>query len=292
MIRNWIDLLRVVDYYRIAERIGRGITWDKRLDGTDLITELGSDLRISLLKPLVVNTFGNLSKYAFLLDMRSWYKLRDLSTYSMESTLEFMPSFMAARGIQHKTNMVCGDYDGQSDRFAEQFKFGSLLFVWGQVEQSPTGNILKHDFPSKDAGFPTVVEMKNARLTLVNGVLSASSKSDISAGRAALRTGTLSVAWGDMNMNDETGFGARRAGAPVQTWIRGYKEFWLDGTMHGSRWDDMYHKWTSPIPGANTHHIPSFLKDRCIGATDPFSNRFFTNDTDEFNFMSEFQLPG
>lgn len=283
MIRNWIDLLHVPEYYRIAERIGHGTTWDKRLLGADLITELGLDLQVPLLRPLVVNTFGNLSSYPVLMNMKIWDKLESLDIRPEGQTLELMPSFVHARGVRHKTSLVCADYDGKSDRFTEEFRFGSLLFAWGQRTRLPAGSsILKHDFPGKDAGFPTIVEMKDVRLLLTDGMLSA-------AGKPAFKASTLSVAWGDMSGDGNAG--VRRAGGPTLTWIREYKEFWFAGEMRGSRWTDISHQWSLTVSGAYLHQVAVFLKEKCKGTPDPFSNRFFTNDSDEFNFMSEFQLP-
>lgn len=272
MVENWVDLLRIHEFYQIAEMLFNNVP----IDDDRWVLKFGENAKLSVQSPL-----GITSNYNRLIRVRKSIKDLGLEEHIPEDVSEILPSHMYMRGAKHIEK-----HDG-----ANQFIFGSIIFIWAKEVTEPyTPGSLNLHIPGRDSAFPSIIEAKHIN---INFGLSGIPDHGLPQGRRnkwrstpAVKASYVFSLWSD------EGGKQNRANGPHVIGFRNYREFWANDCCKKATWDGNGFDW--PVwhmkDGTTQEEIELFVA-RSKGIR-PRNNQFFEDERDEFNYMTEYMIDG
>lgn len=276
MIKNWIDLLHIPEFYKVADTLFNNVP----IEDKERVMQFTENTKIIIQSPL-----GITSNYTRL--MRVKESLGSLEMHVSPEILSMLPSHVWMRGAKRIERKDGSLYYG----------FGSIIFLWIKENRSELftprldSNAIFNDF-----NFPAIVEAKHIGIHFdtsgkpYHGYHHDRSK-DLTDSKKwksvpALKASYLSAFW-----SNEEGRQIR-ANGPSSIGFRNYREFWVDGEFKRATWDGNGFNW--PLgwmkAGTTEKELDLFIKQS--KGIFPRENQFFKDERDEFNYITEYMIDG
>ncbi len=275
MIKDWIQLLHIPEFYEIAFAMFNNIP----IDDDRWAVKFHDNGKLTIQSPL-----GIVSNYNRLLRAHKSAENLGLMEHLSEDARKFFPSHMYMRGARRIEKGDGSVYYG----------FGSILFIWMVEEERISGGNRFPIFSPYGAGhdneFPAIVEAKHIGVNFgPEGKPHHGRPKDTMKNWSripALKASYVLSAWYDDHM------APNRANGPSMIGFRNYREFWLEGEFKRAKWDHNGFSWPLGYMGkeATYDEVEAFVK-RSKGVY-PRNNQFFKEERDEFDYMTEFMIHG
>ncbi len=273
-MKNWIDIIRPDDYFKLIERN------EDNIIPTDL--RFGSN---------IVRT-----RYEEMFDIRD-----------ITPGFNLVPPKLAFHSPLYKNTDDGGLPHGFKPAAAQ--RYGNVTLIWGNYENDEIAQIVSEAdkdmliesidsgsfIPHREDGFPAIIEIINLYKHYYHGNLHRVGN------HPAIRADYIVASWYHHGV-------MRRVDGPCGITIKNYQEFWKNGKYRGFKEEDHYLAWelknssicedntgllvtprvSQDTVSTHTQELSEFL-DNLHGKTDIFSNTYFTNAQDEICFGAEFQ---
>ncbi len=271
MIKDWIQLLHLPEFYEVAFALFNNIP----IDDDRWAAKFGENGKLVLQSPLgITSHYNRLPRTDVCV-----YNL-GMSPYLSEVTSQFLPSHMYMRGARRIDKGDGSVYYG----------FGSILFLWMNEERNDQvasrTTVLMPYGAGHDTEFPAIVEAKHLGIEFNLSGEPVSNRPHNWSRAPALKASYVLSAWFNEDMEPN------RANGPSMIGFRNYREFWKEGQFKRAKWDHNGFSWPLGYMGKNATHaeIEAFVK-RSKGVY-PRNNQFFKEERDEFDYMTEFMIHG